>query len=160
MDDAREDPQGASAPRAEVTLPDGQRLTAPVTRRRRDRSGTWWYDLQIELPDRSEDRRHGPTLTSRTITICAPHPVVQPIPGEDYSSLDPPPPEKRKQWRLSPPPAQDSRADAYLHRLDCAQAQSAGGMLTDREALAALAGPDVTVPCPVCRPDAVLRHRR
>lgn len=160
MDDACEGPPGASAPRAEVTLPDGQRLTAPVTRRRRDRSGTWWFDLQIELPDRVDDRRHGPTLASRTITICVPYPLVQPIPGENYSSLDAPRPEERKRWRLSPPPPQDGRADAYLHRPDCAQAQSTGGMLTDQEALAAVAGPDTTVPCPVCRPDAVLRHRR
>ncbi|MFG3119550.1 DUF6233 domain-containing protein [Streptomyces sp. NPDC048197] len=46
----------------------------------------------------------------------------------------------------------DGRADAYLHRRDCAQAASTGGTVSDEEALSALAGPDVTVSCPVCRP--------
>ncbi|WP_277761216.1 DUF6233 domain-containing protein [Streptomyces lydicus] len=49
--------------------------------------------------------------------------------------------------RLPPPP-----------RLS--QAQSAGGLVTDQEVRAALAGPDVTVPCLVCRPDTVLQHNR
>ncbi|MEU9489420.1 DUF6233 domain-containing protein [Streptomyces decoyicus] len=147
-------------PQADVTLPNGQHLRAAVTRRRRDRSGVWWYDLEIELPDRVDDRRHGPALTSRKVTFCAPHPVVQRIEGEDYSSLDLPPPEERKRWRLSLPPPEDSWADAYLHRPDCAQAASEGGMVTDQEALKTLAGPDITVPCPVCRPDHVLQHKR
>ncbi|MEU9499702.1 DUF6233 domain-containing protein [Streptomyces sp. NPDC048196] len=47
-----------------------------------------------------------------------------------------------------------------MHRRDCAQAGSTGGTVSDEEALAALAGPDVTVPCPVCRPDTVLKDRR
>lgn len=107
------------------------------------------------------DRRHGPSLGSRTITFCAPFPVVQGLPGENYDSLDLPPPEKRKRWRLALPPRQDGWADAYLHRPGCAQAASTGGMVNDEEALAALAGRDmVTVPCPVCRPDTVLQHRR
>ncbi|BCK67378.1 hypothetical protein Srufu_013310 [Streptomyces libani subsp. rufus] len=62
-----------------------------MLRRRRDRSGTWWYDLQIELPDRVEDRRHGPSLTYRTITFSAPFPDVQGLPGVNYASLDLPP---------------------------------------------------------------------
>lgn len=129
-----------------------------MTRRRRDRSGTWWYDLEIDIPDREDDRGRGPQLVARTVTFCAPHPVVQPVEGEDYSSLDLPPPEERKRWRLSPPPPGDW-ADAYLHRPDCAQAQSSDGMVTDQEALEALAGPDITVPCPVCRPDNVLQQK-
>ncbi|WP_336052243.1 hypothetical protein [Streptomyces sp. CA2R101] len=103
----------------------------------------WWYDLEIELPDRVDDRRHGPALTSRKIAFCAPHPVVQPIEGEVYSSLDLPPPEHRKCWRLAPPPQGDGWADVYLHRLDCAQAAAEGGLATGQEALEALAGPDV-----------------
>ncbi|MFI9359173.1 DUF6233 domain-containing protein [Streptomyces lydicus] len=144
-------------PQADVTLPNGQHLQAAVIRRRRDRSGGWWYDLEIELPDRVDDRRQGPTLTSRKISFRAPHPVVQRIEGEDYSSLDLPPLEHRKRWRLSPPQG-DGWADAYLHRPDCAQAASEGGLVTDQEALKALAGPDVTVPCSVCRPDTVLQR--
>nr|WP_261953929.1 DUF6233 domain-containing protein [Streptomyces nigrescens] len=80
--------------------------------------------------------------------------------GENYASLDLPPPEQRKRWRLSPPPHQDGWADAYLHRRDCGQAGSTGAMVSGEEALAALAGPDVTVLCPVCRPDTVLKDRR
>ncbi|MEU6332004.1 DUF6233 domain-containing protein [Streptomyces sp. NPDC047049] len=151
---------GTPPPLADVTLPDGQRVKAAVLGRRRDRSGVWWYDLAIELPDRVDDRRRGPSLGSRTITFCAPYPVARAIPGENYASLDLPPPEQRKRWRLSPPPWGDGWADAYLHRPDCAQAESTGGLVNDQEALAALAGPDVTVPCPVCRPDTVLKRRR
>ncbi|WP_310726226.1 DUF6233 domain-containing protein [Streptomyces sp. N2A] len=150
----------AEAPQAEVTLPDGQHLRAKVLGRRRDRSGVWWYRLAIDLPEQVEDRRRGLALSSRTITFSAPFPVVQPLPGEDYTSLTPPPPEQRKRWRLSPPPHQDGWADAYLHRPDCAQAGSTGVLVSDEEALAALAGPNVTAPCPVCRPDTVLKHLR
>lgn len=103
MNDKGDFTPDVSRPQADVTLPNGQHLQAAVVRRRRDRSGVWWYDLEIELPDRV-DRRHGPALTSRTVTFCAPYPVVQRIEGEDYSSLDLPPPEERKRWRLSPPP--------------------------------------------------------
>ncbi|MFI0790885.1 DUF6233 domain-containing protein [Streptomyces lydicus] len=158
MDDHDDLTPDTSHPQADVTLPNGQHLQAAVIRRRRDRSGVWWYDLEIELPDRVDDRRHGPTLTSHKISFCAPHPIVQRIEGEDYSSLDLPPLEHRKRWRLSPPPQGDGWADAYLHRPDCAQAASEGGLVTDQEALEALAGPDVTVPCPVCRPDTVLQR--
>ncbi|WP_030814294.1 DUF6233 domain-containing protein [Streptomyces sp. NRRL S-337] len=149
-----------SAPLADVTLPDGQHLKAQVLRRRRDRSGTWWYDLRLEVPDRVDDRSRRPSLGVRTVEICVPHPYCRAIPGEDYSSLDLPPPHERKRWRLSPAPPGDGWADAYLHRLDCASAESVGGTVTDQEALEALAGDDpTTVACPVCRPDAVLRHR-
>lgn len=95
----------------------------------------------------------------RTITFSAPFPVVQGLPGVSYASLDLPPPGERKRWRLSPSPPQDGWAEAYLHRPDCAQAQSTGGMVSDEEALAALAGAGmITVPCSVCRPDTVLKH--
>ncbi|MEJ8653848.1 hypothetical protein WKI65_38880 [Streptomyces sp. MS1.AVA.3] len=93
-----------AAPVAEVALPGGQHLRAAVTRRRRDRSGAWWYDLELEIPDREDDRRHGPRLVTRTLTFSAPHPVVQPVDGEDYRSLDPPPPQERKggSWMTHP----------------------------------------------------------
>ncbi|WP_407547834.1 DUF6233 domain-containing protein [Streptomyces sp. Pv4-95] len=142
-------------PRAEVSLPDGQRLQAAVTRRRRDRAGVWWYDLEIEIPDRDDDRRHGPTLTSRMITFSAPHPVVQPLPGEDYSSLNPAPPHERRRWRIYDAP-RTSPADYYIHRDDCAQCLG-DRLLSDAEALQALADPETAVPCPVCRPDTILR---
>ncbi|MEU8994104.1 DUF6233 domain-containing protein [Streptomyces caniferus] len=154
MDDARERPPGAP-PRAEVILPDGQRLTAAVTCRRRDRSGTWWYDLQIDVPDRVDDRRRGPSLGARTVEICVPYPYCRPIPGEDYSSLAPPPPTERRRWSLAA--ACDGWVQAYLHRPDCAQAHG-GSRVTDQEALTALADPEATAACPVCRPDRILRE--
>ncbi|MGA5565301.1 hypothetical protein ACPCUV_29600 [Streptomyces platensis] len=55
MDDKRDLAPDVSLPQADVTLPDGQHLQAGVVRRRRDRSGMWWYDLEIELPDRVEN---------------------------------------------------------------------------------------------------------
>ncbi|GGU68238.1 hypothetical protein GCM10010211_36900 [Streptomyces albospinus] len=64
---------------------------------------------------------------------------------------------------MAPLPAtpQDGWVEAYLHRPDCARAQSMGGMVSDEEALAALGRTDmVTVACPVCRPDTVLQARR
>ncbi|MFI0220122.1 DUF6233 domain-containing protein [Streptomyces lydicus] len=107
---------------------------------------------------RIEDRRYGPYLGTRTVTFCAPYPQVQAIPGVSYASLDLPPPEQRKRWRLSPSPA-GSWAEAYLHRPDCAQAPSTEGLVTDEEAAAALTSRDVlTAACPVCRPDTALKH--
>ncbi|MGW2634904.1 hypothetical protein ACWC2K_37145 [Streptomyces chattanoogensis] len=103
-----------------------------VTRRRRDRSGTWWYDVQVDIPDRQDDRRHGPALIRRTIEFCAPYPVVQPVEGERYDVLDPPPPEERQRWLLAMSPHQDGWADFPLHRLDCAQAQGSERLLTDQ----------------------------
>ncbi|MEU4205671.1 hypothetical protein AB0F64_37865 [Streptomyces sp. NPDC026294] len=34
------------------------------------------------------------------VELSAPHPIVQPIEGEDYTVLAPPPPEKRTRWRV------------------------------------------------------------
>ncbi|MFI9078308.1 restriction endonuclease [Streptomyces sioyaensis] len=74
MDDPDDLTPDASHPQADVTLPNGQHLQASVIRRHRDRSGVWWYDREIELPDRVDDRRAGPALTSRTVSFSAPHP--------------------------------------------------------------------------------------
>ncbi|MFJ6606654.1 DUF6233 domain-containing protein [Streptomyces lydicus] len=126
-----------------------------MTRRRRDRFGVWWYDLQLDVPDRIDDRRRGPSLGVRTVEICVPHPYCLPLPGEDYSSLDPPPPQERRRWALAAAPSADGWVDAYLHRPGCAQSRG-GRLLTDQEALAALADPETTAACPVCRPDRVL----
>ncbi|BDM74771.1 hypothetical protein HEK616_82580 (plasmid) [Streptomyces nigrescens] len=61
-------PLDVSAPLADVTLQDGQHLKAQVLRRRRDRSGVWWFDLALELPDRGDWRSRSPSasLASRT----------------------------------------------------------------------------------------------
>lgn len=51
-------------PRAELQLPDGQRVRVRVTRCRPDRQGRYWYDYALELPTRLDDRRHRPSPTA------------------------------------------------------------------------------------------------
>lgn len=154
MEGGRETP---SPPRASITLGDGQRLELPVTRCRPDRAGRWWYDLELVLPDRLDDRRRGPSLVPRVVTICVPYPVVQPIPGENYRSLHPPPPEERQRWRLDHTSPEAPWAEFMVHRLDCARGLG-DHLLTDLEALSQLAEPDPAIACPTCRPDLVLRQ--
>ncbi|MFJ5680786.1 DUF6233 domain-containing protein [Streptomyces sp. NPDC093097] len=142
-------------PRAELQLPDGQRVQVGVTRCRPDRDGRWWYDYVLELPTRVDDRRRGPSSTTVLFEGCAPHPIIQAIEGEDYRAIHAPPPEERQRWRLAPAP-KPAWSDYLVHRLDCAQAQNAERLLTDAEALEVLADPAVARTCPVCRPETVL----
>ncbi|MFH8558950.1 DUF6233 domain-containing protein [Streptomyces celluloflavus] len=100
--------------------------------------------------------RRPAALARRIITFCAPHPVVQPLPGQDYTSLDPPPPQERRRWRLDIAP-KGSWCEFFVHRLDCARGQG-DYLVTDQEALEKLADPDTANACPICRPDAVLRR--
>ncbi len=117
--------------RAEVTLRDGLRLQADVVDRCRDR---WagWEELEIEIPD-CDDGRNGAALTSRVISFSAPYPLVQPLPDEDFSRLDPPPANERRRWRIYDAP-RTSPADCYIHRDDCAQCLG-DRLLDDTEAL-------------------------
>ncbi|MFJ8677650.1 DUF6233 domain-containing protein [Streptomyces sp. NPDC093589] len=78
------------------------------------------------------------------------------MPDEDYTSLDPPAAHQRRRWRIDNAP-RTSPADFYLHRDDCAQGLG-DRFLTDAEARRTLADPDAALPCPVCRPDTVLRR--
>ncbi|WP_053698490.1 DUF6233 domain-containing protein [Streptomyces sp. NRRL F-5755] len=140
-------------PLVEVTLPDGQTIRAVVTRRRRDRSGAWWYDYQLTLPGRV-DTAHGPIQQPHVVELSAPHPIVQPIEGQDYTVLDPPPPEQRMRWRVDV--TRDGRR--LVHRLDCAAGSEGGSLATGADALRLLAqGPEVATTCAICRPEAVLR---
>ncbi|MBC2879809.1 MULTISPECIES: DUF6233 domain-containing protein [Streptomyces] len=142
-------------PMALVFLPDGQTVEAAVLRRRRDRAGRWWYDCLLEVPDRI-DLPHGPRPHVQAIEFSALYPdYVAPLSGEDYSLLDPPPPAERKRWRIERPAG--SGPDYVVHRADCASAAHAPALATDREVFQLLAGPDETVTCAICRPEAVLR---
>ncbi|MHA7956311.1 DUF6233 domain-containing protein [Streptomyces sp. L500] len=152
MDD--ETPQVAF-PYATVSLPGDQGVVdVRVTRRRRDRSGIWWYDLVLEVPDRLDTPR-GPVAQTREITFSAPYPVVQPLPDQDYRVLDPPPPEERKRWRVEES-ILSRGPDLVIHRADCAAGAHSQQLVTDREALRLLADPEEAVTCSICRPEAVL----
>ncbi|CAM5310125.1 DUF6233 domain-containing protein [Streptomyces abikoensis] len=137
----------AGLPYATVSLPDEQIVDVRVTRRRRDRNGVWWYDLVLEIPDRV-DTPHGPLQQIRQVSFCAPHPLVQPLPGQDYSVLNPPPPGERKRWRVSEAPP-GSEPDLIVHRLDCAQGAHSRQMVTDGEALRLLADPEEARTCAI-----------
>ncbi|MGI5341863.1 DUF6233 domain-containing protein [Streptomyces sp. CA-181903] len=50
------------------------------------------------------------------------------------------------------------RADYVIHRADCASGTHSPVLATDQEALQLLAGPDETLTCAVCKPEALLRH--
>ncbi|MFD7667740.1 DUF6233 domain-containing protein [Streptomyces sp. NPDC059788] len=140
-------------PLVEVALPDGQTIRAVVTRRRRDRSGTWWYDCELTLPGRVDTPR-GPIQQPHVVAFSAPYGIVRPIEGQDYTVLDPPPPEKRTRWRVDV--TRDGRR--LVHRLDCAAGSEGGSLATDADALRLLAqGPEVATTCAICRPEAVLR---
>ncbi|MEU7592608.1 DUF6233 domain-containing protein [Streptomyces sp. NPDC039022] len=140
-------------PLVEVALPDGQTVRAVVTPRRRDRSGTWWYDYELTLPGRVDTAR-GPIQQPYVVCGCAPYPIVKPIEGQDYTALDPPPPEKRTRWRVD----ETREGRRLVHRLDCAAGSEGGSLTTDADALRLLAqGPEVATTCAVCRPEAVLR---
>ncbi|MGD3112877.1 DUF6233 domain-containing protein [Streptomyces sp. YGL11-2] len=128
-----------------------------VTRCQPDRQGRFWYDYTRELPTRADDRRHGPSPTTYHLTASAPHPIIQPIEGEDYRAIHAPIPEERQRWRLAPAPPTVSWSNYFVHRLDCTQAKNAERLLTDPAALEMLTDPTVTLPCPVCRPETVLR---
>ncbi|WP_367132877.1 MULTISPECIES: DUF6233 domain-containing protein [Streptomyces] len=146
----------AGLPCATVILPDEQIVEVRVTRRRRDRHGVWWYDLVMEIPDRV-DTPHGPVQRVRQVFFCAPYPLVQPLPGHDYSALNPPPPGERKRWRVSES-SPGRGPDLVVHRLDCAQGALSRQVITDHEALRLLADPEQAVTCSTCRPGAVLNE--
>ncbi|MFB1046830.1 DUF6233 domain-containing protein [Streptomyces chrestomyceticus] len=140
-------------PLVEVALPDGQTIRAVVTRRRRDRFGTWWYDYELTLPGRV-DTSSGPIQQPHVVSGCAPYPIVQPLEDQDYTVLDPPPPEKRTRWRVDV--TRDGRR--LVHRVDCAAGSEGGSLATDADALRLLAqGPEVATTCAICCPEAVLR---
>lgn len=153
-DEAR---QQGRRPLVLVALPSGQAVEAAVVRRRRDRFGRWWYDCALEVPDRL-DLPHGPQPNVQRVEFSALYPDhVAPLPGEDYSPLDPPPPAERKRWRIERS-ALARGPELVVHRPDCAAGRHSTQMATDAEALQLLADPDEAATCSVCKPEAVLRR--
>ncbi|MEU2854551.1 DUF6233 domain-containing protein [Streptomyces syringium] len=140
-------------PRALVCLEGDQVLEVRVTRRRHFR-GEWWYDLLVRLPSRRDTPR-GPVPDVKEVEFSARHPDVQPIEGEDYAVLDPPPADERRRWRISEAPP-GSAYEVVVHRLDCAQGALSQKVATDREALRMLADPEEAVTCSVCCPENFL----
>lgn len=143
---------------ARLTLPDGQQLDVPVIRRERAQGGTWWYTLALDLPARV-DTPTGSHVEPYTVEVAGRYPdEVQPIPGEDYSVLDPPRPQGpadvailvQHQWR---PGAEEP----LLHRTDCWVGHGTKTTAGLQEAARLLAGRAVA--CDVCRPEQIIRQR-
>jgi hypothetical protein len=148
----------ADGPLVRLALPDGQRLYAVVRRRRRERDGSWWYDLQVQLASQAEERGRLVAQPS-SVDVRVPAEHCTPVPGQDYSAV----PTERygvaPQWRIEEPVyfGAERGPSRVVHRGDCAAVRDLSrAVSTDqaREALAAGAAP-----CPVCRPDRPLLAR-
>ncbi|MFI2242535.1 hypothetical protein [Streptomyces chrestomyceticus] len=64
------------------------------------------------------------------MAFSAPYGIVRPIEGQDYTVLDPPPPEKRTRWRVGV--TRDGRR--LVHCLDCAAGSEGGSLATVADA--------------------------
>jgi hypothetical protein len=128
------------APRARVTLPDGQELDVPVLGRERAADGTWWYALRLTLP--------GPV----EVDFKAVYPTVRPVDGESYAGLPgwPAASEATGQWLVS----ELRRAGEplrLLHLAGCWQVAAGSRSVTDVEAEQLVAAGARL--CDVCMPD-------
>ena len=74
-------------PTAHLRLPDGQVITATVLARRRAQHA-WWYHLQVDLYA-DQHPGAGTTATPAPHEFWVPQGLVQPIPGQHYTALDP-----------------------------------------------------------------------
>lgn len=79
----------SATPHATCTLPDGQKVTVRVTARRRNQAGQWWYECELDLYERIDQQPDQPSIASpHPVTFWAPHPIIQPLPDQDYSQLN------------------------------------------------------------------------
>ncbi|MCX5209834.1 DUF6233 domain-containing protein [Kitasatospora sp. NBC_00240] len=126
-----------SHPRARVTLPDGQELGVLVLARERAEDGVWWYSLRLVLPG------------GREVDFRASPPAVQPIPGEDYSTL-PGPAATSSAWLLTE--MRRAREPVrLLHRADCWLAPAGSRPVSGDEYRALVAAGARA--CDACLPD-------
>ncbi|WP_052869181.1 DUF6233 domain-containing protein [Streptomyces niger] len=148
-----EDDGTPHGPYARVHLPDGQEIVATVRGREQDGEGKWWYACEIIVPDQLP-AAGGPVQQGRVVPFTAAYPTVEPIPGQDYSVLDPAQqPTEPLRWRVS----MDRDGLRRVHRPDCAKAGESRTRVSDQDALELLADTEHAQPCPVCRPEDVLR---
>jgi hypothetical protein len=146
----------ADGPLVGVRLPDGQRVYAVVRGRRRERDGTWWYDLRIHLPSQIDIRGQLQTHPA-PVDFRVPAALCEPVPGQPYDAV----PTKRHdvapKWRIEEP-VYIGRAPGparIVHRGTCHAVHDVSHPAGTEEARAALRRPD-TVPCDICRPDRPL----
>jgi len=146
----------ADGPLVKVRLHDGQSLYAVVKGRRKERDGTWWYELQVHLPSASEVRGRlvdepGP------VGFFAPASRCEPIEGQPYDQV---PTERHgvgPAWKVEEPVyfGPQKGPARIVHRGDCRAVRDVSRHATADQARAALQRPDAA-PCDICRPDRPL----
>jgi hypothetical protein len=149
----------ADGPLVRLTLPDGQRLYAVVRRRRRERDGSWWYDLQVQLASQAEERGKLVAQPS-SVDVRVPARHCAPVPGQDYTAV----PTERygvvPRWRIEEPVyfGAERGPSRVVHRGDCKAVRDLSRAVSTEQAREAL-GDAAAAPCPVCRPDRPLLSR-
>ncbi|WP_051950943.1 DUF6233 domain-containing protein [Actinacidiphila yeochonensis] len=149
----------ADGPLVRLALPDGQRLYAVVRRRRRERDGSWWYDLQVQLASQAEERGRLVAQPS-SVDLRVPAGHCTPVPGQDYADV---PTERHgvvPRWRIEEPVyfGAERGPSRLVHRGDCRAVRDVSRPVSTDQAREAL-GDAAAAPCPVCRPDRPLMAR-
>jgi len=146
----------ADGPLVRLALPDGQRLYAVVRRRRRERDGSWWYDLQVQLASQAEERGRLVAQPS-SVDVRVPARDCTPVPGQDYSGVPTEQYGVAARWRIEEPVyfGTERGPSRVVHRGDCAALRDLSRPVSTEQAQQALAGGSAA-PCPVCRPDRPL----
>jgi hypothetical protein len=150
----------ADGPLALLALPDGQAVYAVVRGRRRERDGTWWYDVRIHVPSQAEERGRL-TAVPAPVDLRVPASSCTPVKGQAYGAV---PTERHGAapvWRIERPvhTGGDDGPARVVHRGDCASCRGSARPATAAQARAVLRRPDAA-PCAVCRPDRPLGSRR
>jgi uncharacterized protein DUF6233 len=146
----------ADGPLVRLRLHDGQTLYAVVRGRRKERDGSWWYDVRVHLPAQIEDR--GRLVAAPTpVDLRVPAERCEPVPGQPYDQV---PTERHgvdPAWRVERPVyiGREPGPAWLVHRGDCRAVRDVSRPATTEQARAALRRPD-GAPCPVCRPDLPL----
>ncbi|MGW2277844.1 DUF6233 domain-containing protein [Streptomyces sp. NPDC001770] len=138
-----------------MTLPDGQHLYAVVKGRRKEADKTWWYDLQIHLPNQSGEQGRLVVLPA-AVTFRAPAVLCEPVDGQPYDGIPTEQHGVAPDWKVEKPLHAGAGPSLLVHRGDC-RAQGPYRPATAREARAALDRADAR-PCRTCRPDRPLNR--
>ncbi|WP_329139824.1 DUF6233 domain-containing protein [Streptomyces sp. NBC_01476] len=150
-------PRQADGPLVKVRLPDGQVVHAVVRTRRKERDGSWWYDVRIHVPSQVEESGRL-RVAPAPVSFRVPAELCEQVPGQAYGRV----PTERygvaPDWRIERP-VYIGRAPGparVVHRGTCRAVRDMSAAASSEEARDALLRDD-TVPCPVCRPDRPLK---